>query len=109
MISFHTIARHAQKAKVGHNHFWHVAFLTKGGAIVAIGYNHDNIHAEAHALSQVWPDHRPGLVLWSYRLAKGGRLAMAKPCEDCQSLMRSDGVLRVRYSDSEGKIQNLKL
>ena len=107
MFSFQSIMRHATKAL--HPYFWHVTFLTRGGAIVAIGYNHNDIHSEAHALQQLWPDHRIGLVCWNFRVTSTGRFTMAKPCAVCQDLLKRSGIKSVRYSNSEGKIERLKL
>lgn len=107
MFSLMIIKTHAKKAQ--HSHFHHVAILTRGGAIVSIGVNVGWEHAEAAALRQLWPDHRHGLTLWSYRVTKGGRLSTAKPCVPCQELLRANGIRRVRYSDSDGNMQKMKL
>jgi len=107
MFSLATVRTHAKKSR--NMHFWHVAILTRGGAIVSIGYNRGYEHAEEMALRKLWPDHRSGLTLWSYRITKAGKLAMAEPCEFCQELLRSNGIKRVRYSDRTGKMQKMKL
>ena len=107
MFSLQSIIRNA--ARSNHPFAWHVTFLTRGGAIVAIGYNHSDIHSEAHALSQLWPDHKFGLVCWNFRVTSTGRLTMAKPCTACQELLRLAKIKSIRYSNSEGKMERLKL
>jgi pyrimidine deaminase RibD-like protein len=107
VISLETLKRKAQCSR--HKQHHHVAVLTRGGAVVAIGYNHEETHAEAMALGKVWPNRRRGLVLWSFRLTKAGKLAMAMPCPKCQEMLIEAGVKTVRYSDSDGSIKTMKL
>jgi deoxycytidylate deaminase len=102
MVSIATIKTHAKKAL--HKHYKHVAILMRGGAIMAIGYNHGECHAEKKAISQIWPDHRPGLTLLSFRLTTSGKLSMAKPCAECEKLLIENGIHRIQYSDSFGKM-----
>lgn len=107
MVSLRTLTKFAAKAV--HKQHHHVAILTRGGAIVAIGWNHGECHAEEKALQQVWCDHRPGLVLWSFRLTRAGKLAFAKPCPHCEAMLRSNGVRKVHYSDRDGTMAHMKL
>ena len=107
MLSMATITRHALKSI--HKQHHHVAVLTRGGAIVAIGWNHGETHAEMKALHQIWPDHRPGLVLWSFRVTRLGKLAMAKPCPNCTKELVKNGITKVHYSDAQGVMRALRL
>ena len=107
MLSIATITKHSKRAK--HKQHKHVAVLVKGGAIVAVGYNHRNTHAEIKAIKQVWPDHREGLVLWSFRITNSGKLAMALPCPACTKEMVKNGITKVHYSDSDGQMKFMKL
>lgn len=107
MFSLNTIKKHA--AKASHLFAFHVVFLTRGGSIMAIGYNHDRRHAEITAMQHMWKDQRPGLVCWSFRVTHGGALAMAKPCPACQKALMESGIYRVRYTTDEGKVVNLRL
>jgi deoxycytidylate deaminase len=107
MFALSILVKHASRSK--HKQHRHVAVLTKGGAIVSIGYNHGSCHAEVKAINQLWKDHRPGLVLWSFRLTRKGNLALAKPCPACQHMLVKNGIKKVHYSDQDGEMITMKL
>ena len=92
-------------------HRWakHVALVVRGGAIVAVGYNHATTHAEASALNKLWPSERRDTRVWSMRLNRSGKFRMAKPCADCMRYLRSAGVKAVYWTNSEGDIESEKL
>lgn len=92
-----------------HRQHHHAAIVTRGGAVVAQGYNHGQVHAEVHALSKLWPSERVGTRVWSLRLTWGGKLAMARPCGRCQEYLRTSGVKVVYYSTVSGTIAKLRL
>ena len=96
-------------AKSTHPFFRHAAIVERGGAVVAMGYNHEGRHAEVVALSKIWPNRRQGLRLWSLRFTKAGKLGMAKPCLKCQAFLRENGVRVVWYSTSKGTIEKMHL
>jgi deoxycytidylate deaminase len=107
MFSMSTIMKQAAKAQ--HYFAFHVAVLTRGGSIVATGYNHGWIHAEHQALQKIWPNKRTGLVLWSFRVTGTGKLVMAKPCPKCEKLLLENGIHQVRYSNGCGEMVRMKL
>jgi deoxycytidylate deaminase len=107
MFALSLIQKYAKKSV--HKQHRHVAILTRGGAIAAIGYNRVETHAEEKAISKIWPNKRRGLVLWSFRITKAGKLAMAKPCPHCEALLMASGISTVHYSDSSGSIQMMRL
>jgi len=90
--------------KSPHN-FKHVAIVERAGKILAIGYNHDGIHAEESALKKLWPSERIGTRIISLRFTKTGKLANAKPCCECQKLLLESGVKKVTYSTPEGDLK----
>ncbi len=98
-----------------HTYARHGVVVTRGGAIIAKGYNHKNRHAERVALDKLWggqgrnQNQRNGVVVWSIRLTPGGKLASAKPCDECEKFMRANGVKLVFYSNSLGEIVRMKL
>jgi deoxycytidylate deaminase len=92
-----------------HRQHAHAAVVVSGGAIVAMGSNIGNIHAEVHALKQLWPDHRANTKVYSFRFTKSGSWAMAKPCPKCEAYMRANGVKVVYYTDRTGKLVRFKL
>lgn len=97
----------AARARASGNKSFHAVIVKRGGAVVASGYNHENIHAEVHALKQL-RDTR-GVVLYSYRVNKAGHLTMAKPCSRCQDYILDAGVKKVLYSDENGRIVEMRL
>lgn len=104
MDSFFRHARaHAKKAR--HRLFKHVAFVVRGGSIIAQGVNHDWVHAEVQALNKLWPSERRGTKVYSMRFTRGGKLTNGKPCEACVRYMKESGVKTVLYSDSSGEMQ----
>lgn len=107
-IDMEKLARKIAK-RARHSFAFHAAIVTRGGAVVATGYNHGTIHAEQNALGQLWPSERKGCKLWSIRVTKGGRLAMAKPCDVCQTYLKLFGIRVVWFSNSAGQIERMKL
>jgi hypothetical protein len=97
------------RSKARHKAHKHAVLITRGGAIVAFGTNHDEVHAEVAALNTLWPDQRPGTRAISIRLRRSGTLGMAKPCLECQEYMRKHGVKSVMYTDRDGEWSHLKL
>jgi pyrimidine deaminase RibD-like protein len=95
--------------KARHKAHRHATMITRGGAVVAFGTNHDETHAEVAALNNLWPDQRPGTRAISIRLRRSGTLGMAKPCPECQEYMRKNGVKSVMYTNREGGWEHLKL
>jgi pyrimidine deaminase RibD-like protein len=95
--------------KATHRFAFHGVVVERGGAAIASGYNHGDIHAEINALGKLWPSERRGTKVWSIRVTPGGRFASAKPCLDCEGYLRKNGVKAVIYSDADGSIQRMKL
>lgn len=89
--------------------YQHAVLVMSGGAVRAIGYNTYNRHAEVMALAKLWPSERRGTRIFSVRFTKTGKLAMAKPCPECQKYLKKHGVKQVTYSDSNGCMQVLRL
>ena len=87
-----------------HEKFRHGVVITRGGAIIARGFNapEGGIHAEVHALSNRVGTNWSGCVVWSVRLLKSGELSMARPCDKCMKALREARVKKVIYSDWRG-------
>lgn len=92
-----------------HKDYTHAAIVVRGGAVVAMASNHGTAHAEVRALSRLWPSERVGTRVYSLRFTKTGRLAMAKPCEKCESYMRRMGVKSCTYSTQAGTLERMRL
>ena len=107
-LPFATLAHKLCKQST-HKQHHHGVLVVRGGAIVAMGYNRNPIHAEVHGLKKLWPDHRKGVTVYSFRFLKSGGWAMAKPCPSCEAYMRKNGVKLVYYTDKFGKLIKMKL
>jgi deoxycytidylate deaminase len=97
------------------------AILVKnGGRVLGTGWNwfrktcpgsqtrNNGIHAEFHCFRRVFSkcsdlDYTYGAVLYVARISPHG-LAMAKPCDACQDLIRCRGLKRIYYTNREGGI-----
>jgi deoxycytidylate deaminase len=93
----------------------HGAVVVKGGRVMAIGVNkwrnrHGtvvktdttsdlSVHAEVDALSRV-SDAR-GAILYVARVSKRGTPLLSRPCRECYSVIRRNGLKRVVYSYTE--------
>lgn len=95
--------------KSDHRQHHHGCIVTRGGAVVAMGYNRGETHAEVAALKKMWPSERKGTKLWSIRFLKSGRFGMAKPCKNCMKFIIESGVKVLYYTDETGSIIRVKL
>jgi deoxycytidylate deaminase len=93
----------------GNRYYHHAAIVYRGGRVISSGFNHHEIHAEANALFNIWPNKRKGCRLLSIRVSRTGSLLMAKPCTKCLRMLRRDGIKSVDYSTAEGTIERMKL
>lgn len=105
---FRTIAKREAK-KSNHKQFLHSAIVVKGGSVVATGHNRGWCHAEVAALKKLWPSERKGCKIYSFRVTKTGKMAMAKPCKECQTFLRENGVKIVYYTNTKGDMEKMKL
>lgn len=92
-----------------HKYAHHGVVVTRGGAVVATGYNRGWDHAEVRALEKMWPSERRGCKIWSVRLTPGGRYAAAKPCAKCEAYLRANGIKVVWYTTDEGNVEKMRL
>ncbi len=92
-----------------HKTYFHGVAVVKGGAITAFSSNYRRIHAEVRALSKLWPSKRNGTKVWSIRITPGGKLACAKPCNNCEKFLREHGVKSVFYTTAIGSIEEMRL
>lgn len=92
------------------------AVVVSRGKIVGRGYNRvystgttlDGIHAEINALQNTLAWYRKGSTVYVCRMKKSGELALAKPCEKCQHVMKKMGVSRAWYTN-EGRWEKMDL
>ena len=88
------------------------AYVEAGKIIIASNHNkthpmskkydsrHECIHAEHEALRNI--DDASRGVLFVYRETKAGDVAMARPCDGCQRLLRDKNVRKVIYTTENG-------
>lgn len=82
-------------------HFKHAACVVKGGRVLAVGYNHGKIHAEADAIRGV--SSAEGCVLYVVRIKKDGKFMMSRPCNNCMNLAIRRGIKKIVYSISDNE------
>lgn len=76
----------------------HATLVIKGGAILAIGYNHDKTHSEIAALNKLWPSKRVGTTIINVRINKRNQLVNSAPCDNCMKYLKKHGVRKVKYT-----------
>jgi deoxycytidylate deaminase len=98
----------------------HIAFLTKGGKIVHVGWNKNRthpenlkhpyhnglvgLHAELDVCLKSGKDELNGYEMVVIRIDRKGKMCNSKPCRGCQSVIRQFGVGKVWHSDENGNI-----
>ena len=90
--------------KSRHKMHKHAVLVLKSSNIIAIGVNHEEVHAEISALKKLSPQRRKGTKIISIRLRRGGVLGLAKPCKECEKFLRDNGVQAVTYSNNDGSM-----
>lgn len=86
------------------------AVVIQKNKIVGRGHNiahstgeiNDGIHAEISAINNTTAKYRKGSVLVVGRVNKNSELAIAKPCQSCETILKKLGVKRVWYSTELG-------
>lgn len=107
------------------NKFFHFAFGYKKNKLLAIGQNnpekthtqalmlarrfnteleHPFLHAETDLISRLWGKYYidSSLRMVIIRLNKRGELRCSKPCERCDQIIKSLGINKVWWSDTNG-------
>jgi deoxycytidylate deaminase len=93
--------------KSRHKDHYHACILTIGGAIFETGFNLEKLHAERNALMKLRPEQRKKATLYSFRFKKSGGWGMAKPCPECQKLIKESGIKKVYYTGVTGELERL--
>ena len=70
-------------------------------------YEYPCLHAEAHAMIKFGLDNCNGCDILVTRILRNGSLTMAKPCNECQQLMRTYGIRNTYYTDWQGQVKRL--
>lgn len=96
-------------AKKSPKRFKHASLVIKGGAILAIGYNHDKVHSEIAALEKLWPNKRKGVTVINIRINKHDKLVDSSPCERCRDYMRKWKIRRCLVTLGQFLIQEIPI
>lgn len=94
--------------KSTHASFFHGAVLIKGSNILSVAPNRGTKHAEIGCLDKIWSSEAKNCTLLSIRITKGGLLANAKPCYDCEQALREAGIRKVMYSTCDRTIETIR-
>lgn len=92
------------------------AVVVRKGKVVSIGRNHPHkthplmkkyhehktIHAEVDCIIGTDRDLLKGSVMYVYRELRDGTVAIAKPCEVCQLILKDIGIKKVYYTTNDG-------
>lgn len=86
-----------------------VAERSDGVIVHARNGSNKEVTPEAHAEARLLRKAGLGATVYVTRVCKGGRLGLAKPCPNCQALLKSARVTRVYYTigDSEYGVMEL--
>lgn len=105
MVSLNSMIRAAKKSK--HHRMLHACLIFRGGAVVSVENNDENLHAEIRALNKTVV--KKNLTLLSIRVGKSGELRNARPCKKCWEYILMHDVRMVLFSNEEGRIERIKM
>ena len=78
--------------------------VVKGGKILGVGHNLFTKHAEERATNGIWHSELVGATVYVARpmYHKDMTIGLAKPCKNCERLLRDLGIKKVVYSNNGG-------
>ncbi len=78
----------------------HSTLVFRGGSLISSGYNHDDIHSEVVALGKLWPSKRKNTTVVNLMIkTKSRNFGNSKPCSECDSFLKQNGVSKVVWFD----------
>ena len=113
----------ARKKAINNGRLYHLAaILRRGKSVIKVGENTFKTHprfkriypdgthgSHMHAEMNVLRFAKPGDTLEVLRFKKSGGRAMAKPCEQCMKHIRESGIKKVRYTNSDGEWETMRI
>jgi len=95
------------------------AAVFKGKSLISLGWGSKRTHpqsktfncqqhAEFMALAGTWKFDLVGATIYVARISRSG-LRMAKPCHNCEKVLRASGIKRVWFTNSEGQLEAMTL
>ena len=92
------------------------AVIVKGKRILSTGFNKygydsfskkSTVHAEANAVLKLLKQRRladlVGSEIYVTRYTPGGRVGLARPCDDCLRLIHAVGISKIHYTTNTGE------
>lgn len=80
--------------------FRHAAVLSDNHGIFSWGWNHDEVHAEEHAIRRANRRRLSGSTMTLYGKKRSGKVLLAKPCERrCRKIVEKFRIGRIEFSD----------
>ena len=103
-----------------HSRYLVGAAIYKGSRLISIGWAQDKTHPKVHSIFRWQHAEMSALVgtkkvdlssatIYVARIIKSGEYRIAKPCEDCERILRAAGLKNVVYTDRNGQIQKMRL
>lgn len=103
-----------------HSRYQVGAAIFVGNKLISIGWNEDKTdpkqrsifrwrHAETAALVGTRKSDLTKATMYVVRVTKTGMLRIARPCPDCQRILRAAGIRRVVYTNRLGKPEHMRL
>lgn len=87
----------------------HATLVMKGGALLAWGFNHDDLHSERVALSKLWPNKRAGTAVINIRVTRSGSIGISWPCGSCLQFLVGNGVQKVTFVNRKGEWETRRI
>lgn len=105
MLAISRAVRLAKK-KSRHPCHKHAAIVFDKKRLLAVGYNHGNVHAEQSALDNLegLDGEAPALSMLVIRVRRDGKLGLSKPCPNCRKSLVVEKFKHIFYTDSNGDI-----
>lgn len=103
-----------------HSRYQVGAAIYVGSKLISIGWNEDKTdpkqhsifrwrHAETAALVGTRKTDLNKATMYVARIIKSGGLRIAKPCSDCQRILKAAGIRKVVYTDRKGEPRQMRL
>lgn len=91
--------------------FWVGAIGRRSDGVHVCSYNGaaQNKCAEIHAEARLCLKLDVGATVWVARMSKNGEMANAKPCPNCERILRKKGVKKVIYTTGPTEYEVLNL
>ena len=96
------------------------AVIMKGKRVLSTGYNSirwsgitrkPTAQAESSAISKLLEANRlqdlAGSTLYVTRFTRGGVISCARPCSECEHLIKAVGIAKVYYTDFDGSTKEM--